>query len=440
MKPTDSGKRLLSPILEFIHAETTGGLFLLSCAILAMALANSPWSEGYFDFWKTPLTFGIGSWSLSKSIFLWINDGLMAIFFFVVGLEIKRELLAGELSSVRNAMLPVMAALGGMAVPAIIYMVINYGGEGRNGWGIPMATDIAFALGVLSLFGKRIPVSLKIFLAALAIVDDLGAVLVIAVFYTTDLSVISLLLAGLCLIVLLSMNRAGFRRVTYYVIPGFVMWVAFLKSGIHPTIAGVLLAFTIPSRIRIDSKAFPEHCRNLLGEFEKAEDCAKPMLLCETQQMIIQSLEEACHHAESPMQRLEHNLHPWVSFVIMPLFAVANAGIVLNNELITNAFDPISLGAFFGLALGKPVGITVFSWAAVRLKIARLPADLNWRLITGVSCIAGIGFTMSLFIADLAFSMSHQLDVAKVGIFTASIFAGASGWILLNSGGKTEKQ
>jgi Na+:H+ antiporter, NhaA family len=433
-QPINPQRRLLSPVLEFIQAETTGGLFLLTCAILAMVLANSAWSEDYFNFWKTPFSVGFGSWVLSKSIFLWINDGLMAVFFFVVGLEIKRELLAGELSSFKQAMLPISAALGGMIVPAALYLLINYGKAGQNGWGIPMATDIAFALGFLSLFGKRVPVSLKIFLTALAIVDDLGAVIVIAVFYTADLFLANLFVGLICFAVLIVINHAGIRKVTVYVILGIIMWVAFLKSGIHPTLAGVLLAFTIPSRIKINSSAFPEHCRNLIDEYERAGDCGKPMLLCETQQTAVQSIETACHYAESPMQRLEHHLHPWVSFVIMPLFAIANAGIILNEELITSAFDPISIGVFIGLAIGKPVGITLFSWTAVKLNLARLPGDIQWKSIIGVSCIAGIGFTMSLFIADLAFNMSHQLDVAKIGIFSASIVAGTGGWLLLRKG------
>ncbi len=433
-KEIDPRKRLLSPILEFIQAETTGGLFLLCCAILAMVLANSAISDKYFDFWKTPLTVGFGTWELSKSLFLWINDGLMAIFFFVVGLEIKRELMAGELSTVRKAMLPIAAALGGMAVPALFYTAFNYGGEGRNGWGIPMATDIAFALGFLSLLGKRVPVSLKIFLTALAIVDDLGAVIVIAVFYTADLHVLHLVTGLICFAALIGVNRMGIRKVTVYVILGIIMWVAFLKSGIHPTLAGVLLAFTIPSRIKIDSKAFPDHCRKLIDEYEKADECGKPMLLCESQQTAVQSIETACHYAESPMQRLEHNLHPWVTFFIMPVFAVANAGIVLNAEFITNAVDPISIGVFLGLALGKPVGITLFSWMAVRSKIASLPESVSWKSILGIGCVAGIGFTMSLFIADLAFSLSHQLDIAKIGIFTSSIAAGFLGWLILRTG------
>lgn len=434
MKMINPNRRLLTPIREFIRAETTGGIVLFATAVLAMFLANSPWSGTYFDFWKQHFTVGFGSWALSKPLALWINDGLMAIFFFVIGLEIKREIIAGELSALKKSMLPVMAALGGMIVPAAIFAMFNLGGEGKNGWGIPMATDIAFALGLLLLFGKRVPISLKIFLTALAIVDDLGAVMVIAIFYTTDLYLGSLLVGGIAMAILLALNYMEVRRVPVYVIFGILMWYAFLKSGIHPTLAGVLLAFTIPARVKIDADQFPEHCRALINEFEDAGDCRKPHILCQAQQTAVQSLELACHYASSPMQRLEINLHSWVMFLIMPVFAIANAGIVFNKALFDDAFNPVTLGVFFGLAIGKPVGITLFSWLAVKFNLAKLPDEFTWRMVLGVSCVAGIGFTMSIFIADLAFGKSQLMDMSKLGIFAASIFAGVSGWLLLRSG------
>lgn len=433
-KPINPNRRLLTPIREFIHAETTGGIVLFATAVIAMFLANSLWSDTYLTFWKKQLTIGFGSWALSKPLALWINDGLMVIFFFVVGLEIKREILAGELSTIKKSMLPVFAALGGMVVPAMIYMFFNHAGEGRNGWGIPMATDIAFALGLLLIFGKSIPISLKIFLTALAIVDDLGAVLVIALFYTSDLYLGSLVVGLIAMSFLLVMNYLEVRKVAVYVIFGILMWYAFLKSGIHPTLAGVLLAFTIPSRVKIDANDFPEHCRKLINEFEDAGDCAKPYILCEAQQTAVQSLELACHYAQSPMQRLETNLHSWVMFLVMPVFAIANAGIVFNQSLFADALNPVTLGVFFGLAIGKPLGITLFSWVAVKAGLARLPEDLNWKMILGVSCVAGIGFTMSIFISDLAFESDTLMDMSKLGIFSASIFAGVTGWLILKSG------
>lgn len=423
-------ERLIRPIQEFIKQETSGGILLLACMMIALILANSPWADAYAGVWEIKLTVGVGSFELSKSLLLWINDGLMAVFFFVVGLEIKRELLIGELASPKKAILPFTAALGGMIVPAAIYYGFNAGKAGETGWGIPMATDIAFALGVLALLGRRAPLALKIFLTALAIVDDLGAVLVIALFYTSEIVWISLLIAAIFFILLLIVNRLGIHNPLVYALLGIGLWIAFLKSGIHATIAGVLLAITIPAQSRIKSEELVQRGRELLSRFEMAND-PRERPLNETQQSALLALEEACEHAEAPLQRLEHGLHPWVSFFIMPVFALANAGVVLRGNWSEMMAHPVSLGVLLGLVLGKQIGITAFVWLAVKSKLAELPRGLSWRRIYGLSWLAGIGFTMSLFTARLAFSHEPELTAAKFGILIASFIAGGIGWLIL---------
>jgi NhaA family Na+:H+ antiporter len=356
----------------------------------------------------------------------------MAIFFFVVGLEIKRELLIGELSTRQTAALPIAGALGGMIVPALIYAGFNAGTAGARGWGIPMATDIAFALGALSLLGPRVPTVLKVFLAALAIADDLGAVIVIAVFYTADLSIPSLLTAGALFGALLAANRLGVRHATVYGLVGIALWLAVLASGVHATIAGVMLALTIPARTRINESEFVAWVEQSLAEFRAADEPGTTALTNPGHQYAIHQLEEACEDAQAPLFKLENKLHTLVAFGIMPLFALANAGVRVAGGSLGVLVSPIVLGIVLGLVIGKPVGITLFSWLAVRARLAALSGDASWGTLHGVSWLGGIGFTMSLFIADLAFSGTPRLEEAKIGILIASSIAGVTGWAILN--------
>ncbi len=387
-------KRLLRPFQEFARLEASGGILLIGCMVVALAWANSPWSDSYFHLWHTDPTFGLAGTRLSKPLHFWINDGLMALFFLLVGLEIKRETLVGELASFQKAALPIAAALGGMIVPAGFYALFNHGGAGAAGWGIPMATDIAFALGVLALLGDRVPVSLRIFLCALAIADDIGAVLVIALFYTAQIFWVSLGVGGLFFVALIAANRAGVRHPSVYALLGIGLWLAFLQSGIHATVAGVLLAITIPVRSRIGGPAF-------LAE------------------------------SESTMARFEHALMPWNKYVIVPVFALANAGVVLSGGAGRALMDPISLGVICGLVLGKPIGILLFSWLATQCRVAAMLDGISWRQILGVGMLGGIGFTMSLFIANLAFGTTSALETAKAGILAASLVSAMAGAVVL---------
>lgn len=429
--------RLLYPIREFMHAEASGGVVLIACALAALVWANSPWAASYTGLWSTKLTIGIGEWVLSESLLHWINDGLMAVFFFVVGLEIKREVLVGELASLRLAALPIAAALGGMLVPALVYTAVNLGGEGAGGWGIPMATDIAFALGVLALLGSRVPIGLRVFLTALAIVDDLGAVLVIAFFYTADISWDSLGAAAVFLLALVIANRLYVRHPVPYALLGLGLWVTFLQSGVHATIAGVLLALTIPARTQSDTAEFLDKGTKLLDEFDRAGEEGPSILTNEGQQAAVSELEAECEHVQSPMQRLEHSLHPWVAFGIVPLFALANAGVGLGTG-VDAVLSPVTVGTAVGLVLGKQIGVTLFAWLAVRLGLADLPAEIGWQHMYGVGWLAGIGFTMSLFVGSLAFGEGPMLDAAKLGVLAASVAAGAGGWVILRYARHTE--
>ncbi len=429
-------ERVLRPFQEFTRIQASGGILLMACTIAALVWANSPASESYFHLWETDLTVGFGEWGLSKPLHMWINDGLMAIFFFVVGLEIKREVIAGELSSAQHAALPVAGAIGGMAVPALFYMALNFGTAGAPGWGIPMATDIAFAIGMLAILGSRVPLGLKVFLTALAIVDDIGAVLVIALYYTADISGAALGLAAIVTILLLSANLAGVRHPLAYGLLGIVLWLAFLKSGVHATIAGVLLAMTIPGSRRIDTHEFIERVRGLLDRFaSKTRDPGDPNpmhgMLNEDQKAAVQALEDASDAVQSPMQNFEHALHPWVTYGIMPLFALANAGVALFGNARAPSEAPVEMGILLGLVFGKPIGIAVFSWIAVKLGLAAKPRNATWRQFWGVGLLGGIGFTMSLFIAGLAFPRGDLLIQAKEGILLASFIAGVCGFILL---------
>jgi NhaA family Na+:H+ antiporter len=377
-------------IQEFIRLETSGGIILMIAAVLAMIIANSPLATAYDAILGTYIKVGIGSFEIAKPAILWINDGLMAIFFFLVGLEIKREVLAGELSSFDKAILPIMAAIGGMAVPGLIYAIINWGTpENLNGWAIPTATDIAFALGILALIGSRAPVALKIFLLAIAIIDDLGAIVIIAVFYTSQLSINALTISILGFAVAIVLNRMGIQRTAPYLLVGIVMWVFVLKSGVHATLAGVLIALTIPLK-------------------SKNED-------------------------EALLYKMEHGLHPWVAFLILPIFAFANAGVNFTGIGIDDLLQPLTLGIAVGLFLGKQIGVFLATWIGVKSGIARLPENVTWRHVYGVACLTGVGFTMSLFIGSLAFGDADEMNAVRLGVVLGSVLSGLFGYVLLKS-------
>lgn len=431
-------ERIFSPFQRFTRTESAGGIVLLFCTIIALVWANSPLGEGYFHLWEQEIGVQLAGELYNMSLHAFINDGLMVIFFFLVGLEIKREMLVGELASLRKATLPLAAALGGMLVPAAIYVLLNFGREGVHGWGVPMATDIAFALGILALMGPGIPGSLRVFLAALAIADDLGAVLVIALFYSDDIRLGALLGGGIVLLLMIGANRLHVRHPFTYLAFGIALWLAFLTSGVHATVAGVLAAMTIPTGSRIDSRAFLNRSQWLLREFEQEGVEGAPGLNSHRQHDLIQSLEDACEKAEAPLQRIEHDLQLWVAFGIIPLFALANAGVALGGNLISAFENPVTLGVVLGLVIGKPLGITLFAWGAVKAGLARLPSGVSWAAIHGVSWLGGIGFTMSLFIGNLAFGESVLLDDAKIGVLTASVLAGVVGYVLLRRAGLTE--
>jgi len=423
---------MMEPFQKFIHAQSTGGVLLLAATVAAMLWANSPWAESYAAFWNTPVSLVVGSHALTETLLEWINDGLMAMFFFVIGLEIKREILVGELSSFRQAVLPLTAALGGAILPAALYSALNTTGPGARGWGIPMATDIAFALGILALLGSRVPLALKVFLTALAIADDLMAVLIIALFYTSTISWLSLGLGAVFLALLIAANLAGLRHPLVYSVLGIGgLWLAFLLSGVHATIAGVIAAMTIPARTRLTGRQFLARGKNLLERFEKALSPVKPQLGNLERHQIAKHMKTAVQHVETPLQQLEHALHPWVTVVVMPVFALANAGITLDADIGAMLINPVAMGVILGLLVGKPVGIVLSSWLAIRGGFAALPNGASWPHLWAVGCLAGIGFTMSLFITGLAFTQEPSLTSAKVGILVASTTAGAIGWLYL---------
>ncbi|MHB1343043.1 MAG: Na+/H+ antiporter NhaA [Thermoleophilia bacterium] len=422
---------VVRPFQQFAKIQASQGILLLFCTAAALIWANSPWSHLYDSFWHTEIAVDVGGWILEKSLLHWINDGLMVVFFFVVGLEIKREILAGELASPRKAALPIAAALGGMAAPALIFLAFTWGGEGAQGWGVPMATDIAFALGVLTLVGKRIPVGLKVFLVALAIVDDIGAVLVIAVFYSEGVSLAALGAGAGVLGLLVIMNWSGVRHTLVYGALGVALWLCFLLSGVHPTVAGILLAMTVPARSNISSARFTEKVRELLTVFDHSAGRATTLLGDERRQAAALEIEDMVERVGVPLIRFEHGLQPWVAFFIMPLFALANAGVPLGGDLLGQLRHPVSLGIICGLVAGKQIGILIFSATAVRSGYAERPPGVGWGQIYGAGWLGGIGFTMALFIAGLAFEGTALLDAAKTAILLASAVAGVVGWAIL---------
>jgi NhaA family Na+:H+ antiporter len=428
-------ERIILPFQEFVKTESFSGILLISFMLIALIWANSPWSGSYEALWQTNMNFSVGGFKIDKPLLLWINDGLMAIFFFVVGLEIKRELLVGELSSLRQALFPIAAAIGGMLVPAGVYLLFNANGPGFSGWGVPMATDIAFALGILALMGKRSPLPLKIFLTAVAIVDDIGAVLVIALFYTEKIVWASLAFAGFVFIALMVLNRAKIRKPLPYAILGILLWVAFLKSGVHATIAGVLLAMTIPASTVVDRRGFVKRVREYLTEFEQEGIGDGAIFTTKKQRALLQGIEDCTNGVEAPLQQFEHALHPWVAYLIMPFFALANAGVDLRTDILAALVNPITLGIIGGLVIGKQVGITFFAWLVTKLGLSQKIKGVTWKQIWGASMLAGIGFTMSLFISNLAFSDPELLTSAKVGILAASFLSAILGWLVLRRNG-----
>ena len=432
-----SFSKVVTPFEEFIKNQTTASIILMVCLVIALLLANSPLAGIYQQIVHLPISLTIGDSGLEKSLHHWVNEGLMALFFFVMGLEIKRAILVGELSSFRKAALPIVAALGGMIAPALLYYGINPEGSAARGWGIPMATDIAFAVGALVLLGSRIPRSLVMFLVALAIVDDLGAVLVIAVFYTEQIALGYLASAFALLLVLIAFNLGGIRHPVPYFIVAFLLWLMLLKSGVHATIAGVAGAFTVPARFKYDTLEFSRHVRELMERFDASQRPDADIRTNDAQRTVLRTLERDIERVDTPLQRLEHFYHLPVALLVLPIFALANAGVPVAFDTIWVALQhPVTLGVTLGLVLGKFIGITGSCWLALKLNIGQLPEHTEFRHIAGVSLLAGIGFTMSLFIAELAFAgHAEQLLMAKLGILCASLAAGilGYGWLLLTT-------
>jgi len=435
--------KIVTPFDEFIHQETASGMLLMISAIIAMVLANSYLHDFYEHVLHTEIAFSIsGLGELRYSLHHWINDGLMAFFFLVVGLEIKREVIVGELSDFKAALMPIIAAIGGMVVPALFFYVITSGTDAAIGWGIPMATDIAFAVGVLVLLGARVPKTVLTFLVALAIVDDLGAVVVIALFYTEQIFVNWLILAIAVLLLLIVFNRMGIRKPLPYFLFGTVMWFAMLQSGIHATLAGVLVALTIPVKPKFDHKLFIDHMSQILNDLRTSQsEITSDKLSCiihdNESRAMLQTMENGVHSVESPLQRLEHAMHTPVAFLIIPLFALANAGIPIDfSQLGQTITHPVALGVMFGLVMGKLIGVAGVTWLAIKLGLGKLPEGMNTQHLIGVGLLAGIGFTMSIFIAELGFSQNPEyLLMAKTGVLFASIIAGVGGyfWLRLTS-------
>ncbi len=428
--------QLMRPVQRFMHEEASSGIVLFAAAVVALIWANSPWYHFYHELLETHITMGFGHWAIDETLHHWIDDGLMAVFFFVVGLEIKRAVIVGELSSVRRAALPIFAALGGMIVPALIYVAFNAEGEASRGWGVPMATDIAFSLGVLSLLRTRAPLPLKVFLAAFAIIDDIGAVIVIAVFYTGDIAWDNLGVGAIFLAVLVVVGRLGIRHPLVYGVLGVAVWLAFLYSGVHATVAGVLVAATIPIRVRVDPAGFLARARDLLLVFDRSGEYGHEDETSSEQRAILKELEDTAQEMQSPLQRFENALHPWVAFLIMPLFALSNAGVKLEGDFFEALTHPVTIGIVLGLVIGKQVGVTLFSWVAVRSGIAALPYGVTWLQFYGVALLGGIGFTMSLFITNLAFTSDALSTEAKIGILLGSAISGVIGYLVLLRAGR----
>ncbi len=424
-----SAKAIREPFKRFIRHSASGGIILILSMVCAIIVANSSMGEIYESFWKSNFTIGTDYFKVSKPFVLWLNDGLMAIFFFMVGLEIKREFIAGELASKRKAAFPLIAAVGGMILPILLFTFLNKGEEGSQGWGIPMATDIAFSIGILSLLGKKVPISLKVFLLTFAIVDDLGAVLVIACFYSEQIVWSSIVFAILLLILLLLFNLLNVKSIPVYMIIGIIIWYLFLMSGIHPTIAGVLIAFTIPLKKRVPLEDLNNKLLDFMEDLNGASD-QNSVVLSKSQIISLNSMGEYIKNSLSPLQSLENTLHDFVIFLVMPLFAFANTGVVLQN-FSSGMFNELTFNISVSLILGKVIGIFLFSYMAVKIGIATLPKNVQWKHILGIALLGGVGFTMSLFISSLAYSDIALLNQARIGILIGSFIAAGLGFFYL---------
>lgn len=413
------------PFERFFKLESSGSILLFAATIAALIIANSPLADLYNFIWQQPLKIGFNTFKLEKPLILWINDGLMAIFFFVIGLEIKREILVGELNNLQKASLPIVGAVGGMVIPVALFVTLNYGQEGMDGWGIPMATDIAFTLGILQILGKRVPLGLKIFLTAFAIVDDIGAVLVIAIFYSTNIQWALIGIALLLLVILIILGTLKtYNKYLFYIL-GFFIWLLFLKSGIHPTIAGILVAFAVPVRRKLNTFKYYKRAKNAIEQMKCGED-DEPEFLTGIQLGALSNMENLNEHTISPLQHLEHKLHGYVIYLIMPLFAFANAGVNLGGDII-----PLSWNISISMIFGKAIGISLLAYIAIKLGWAKLPENVNFTQIIGVSFLGGLGFTMALFISGLAYTDSVLIDGSKTGILIGSLVAGLIGYFIL---------
>jgi Na+:H+ antiporter, NhaA family len=430
-------RTFVRPFQRFMATETAGGIALLAAALAAVVWANSPWSAQYEQLWGTRLSLQLGDLLLIDHLDLrgWVNDALMTVFFLVVGLEIKRELVHGGLRDRRSVALPAVAAVGGMALPAAIYALFNAGEPTLHGWGVPMATDIAFAMGVLSLLGRRVPTSAKVFLLTLAIADDIGAILVIAVFYTADLALGWLVTAVVGLAAMQALKRIDVRSMGAYLVMGAIVWLALLESGVHATLAGVALGLMTPAWSFYDPRRFAERARPLVDLVEQAyDDDRLTTTEMEHNEIALQDLQRLTVETQSPLQRLEHRLSRWTAFVVVPIFALANAGVRIDAEVLTGAFrEPVALGVAIGLIAGKTAGVTLATFIGVKLGIGSLPDGTTWRHVVGLGIVAGIGFTVALFVTDLAFTDPAAIDSAKIGIFAASLLAGVGGYLWLRA-------
>ncbi|MFW9960549.1 MAG: Na+/H+ antiporter NhaA [Candidatus Thorarchaeota archaeon] len=424
--------RVVQPFREFMQYEAAGGLVLISCVIIALIVSNLPFGSLYFLLWETEIGISVGPFSILQPLIFWVNDVLMVIFFFLIGLEIKREVLIGELSSPENAIAPIIGAIGGMVVPALIYLVINpLGTSGANAWAIPIATDIAITLGILSLFGKRIPTSLKIFVTTLAIVDDIGGVVVIALVYSHGIALIHLGIAAGVFVLLIIMNRLEIRQTLPYAIFGVLLWIEFLLSGVHPTIAGILIAITIPATTKINIQEFNEISSELVRRLHATcdpdiEDIDIGLFLNATK-----TLEMACRDVETPLRQAEHALTKWLAFVIIPIFALANAGVAFASVNSNLLFSAVPTGIILGLVIGKPLGVSISIWIGMQLGVIKMPEHVNWEIMISTAFLTGIGFTISTFIASLAISDLNLLQAAKGAILLASLVSGLFGFFLL---------